>query len=33
VTVGAAALWAGTTERSPGKTPQPTPAELAPTRA
>ncbi len=33
VTVGAAALWAGTTERPHGATPQPTPAKLAPTRA
>ena len=33
VTVGAAALWAGTTERPHGATPQATPAELAPTRA
>ena len=33
VTVGAAALWAGTTERPHGATPPQTPAELAPTRA
>jgi len=33
VTVGAAALWAGTTERPHGATPLPAPAELAPTRA
>ena len=33
VTVGAAALWAATTERAPGAAPEPTPAELAPTRA
>ena len=33
VTVGAAALWAGTTERPHGATALPSPAELAPTRA
>jgi len=33
VTVGAAALWAGTTERPHGATRLSTPAELAPTRA
>jgi len=33
VTVGAAALWAGTTERPHGATPDPSPAELAPARA
>jgi heme a synthase len=33
VTVGAAALWAATTERAPGAAAKPTPAELAPTRA
>jgi heme a synthase len=33
VTVGAAALWAGTPERPHGATPVPSPAELVPTRA
>jgi cytochrome c oxidase assembly protein subunit 15 len=33
VTVGAAALWAGTTERPHGATALPSPAEMAPTRA
>ena len=33
VTVAAAALWAATTERAPGAAAEPTPAELAPTRA